>query len=258
MFAFLDPVLIHIHDALAALDAWIPAALVVVLLTVVVRLALHPMNRGMQRGTVRRRDLQPRLTVLRDQHRDDPAALQKASMDLYREEGVSPLPGCLPILIQIPVFSMIYRLFTAPEIAGQHNQLLDHTLVGTPLSAHLLTTSGDQRWIFFVLIAITLVIAAFAARQMRRHMAQDKESLAAATAALGASSKPAAPVSEQQRILQDSMEQMTKVLPLMSFFTVIAVFSLPLAAGLYLVTSSSWGILERASLRRIGKNLSHG
>jgi YidC/Oxa1 family membrane protein insertase len=43
----------------------------------------------------------------------------------------------------------------------------------------------------------------------------------------------------------------TKVVPLLSFFTVLAVSWLPLAAGLYLVTSTSWGLLERASLRRI-------
>lgn len=255
MFAFLDPVLIHLHDLLAALDPWVPAALVVVLLTVALRLALHPMNRGMQRGTLRRRDLQPRLEKLRAEHPDDPQALQRATLDLYREEGVSPLPGCLPILIQLPVFSMVYRLFTAQEIDGQHNQLLDHTFLGTPMSDHLFTTGAGNHWVFLVLIALTLVVAAFAARQMRRHLAQDKAAAAAAREAAGV---PPAKLSDQQRIMQDSMEQMTKVLPLMSFLTVLAVVSLPLAAGLYLVTSSSWGLLERASLRRIGSSASPG
>ncbi|WP_192796663.1 YidC/Oxa1 family membrane protein insertase [Serinicoccus kebangsaanensis] len=245
MFRFLDPVLIHLHDLLAVLDQWLPPALVIVAVTVLVRLALHPLNRGTARGTVRRRDLQPRLAELREQHRKDPQAMQQAILDLHREEGVSPLPGCLPLLIQIPIFSMIYRLFTAPEIGGRTNELLGHTLLGVPLSDHLVTTEPGGRWIFLALIALTLLVAAFAARQLRRHMAQDREH--AQRLDPGARER----MTEGQRAMQDSMEQMTRVVPLMSFLTVLAVGSLPLAAGLYLVTSSIWGLLERASLRRI-------
>ncbi|WP_298890791.1 membrane protein insertase YidC [uncultured Serinicoccus sp.] len=245
MFAFLDPLLIHVHDLLASLDAWVPPALVIIALTLAVRLALHPMNRGLAHGTVRRRDLQPRITALRAEHGEDPRALQQAILDLHREEGVSPLPGCLPILVQIPVFSMIYRLFTAPEIHGEHNQLLDQTFLGVGLSEHLLTAGAGDRWVFLVLIGLTLVVAAFAARQLRRHLAQDQER----SAALDPGAR--ARLTDAQRAMQDSMEQMTKVLPLMSFLTVLAVVSLPLAAGLYLVTSAIWGLLERASLRRI-------
>lgn len=245
MFAFLDPLLIHVHDLLTALDGFLPPALVIIAVTLAVRLALHPMNRGLAHGTVRRRDLQPKIARLREEHPDDLRALQQAVLDLHREEGVSPLPGCLPILIQIPVFSMIYRLFTATEIRGEHNQLLDHTLFGVPLSDHLLTTAEGDRWVFLVLIGLTLVVAAFAARQMRRHMLQDRANTAGRDP--GARER----LSDAQRAVQDSMEQMTRVLPLLSFFTVLAVVSLPLAAGLYLVTSSVWGLLERASLRRI-------
>lgn len=85
----------------------------------------------------------------------------------------------------------------AREIAGAHNRLLDHTVLGTPLSQHLLGAGADERW------------------------------------------------------MADSMEQVTRVMPLLSFLTVAAVASLPLAAGLYLVTSTTWSLLERASLRRI-------
>ena len=125
------------------------------------------------------------------------------------------------------------------------NALLDHSFLGTPLSAHLATADPAHRWVFLALIALTLVVAAVAAWQLRRHLAEDRALAPRSTQEL----------SDQQRAIADSMEQVTKVMPLMSFLTVLAVASVPLAAGLYLVTSSTWGLVERASLRRIRHGL---
>lgn len=241
MFAFLDPLLIHVHDLLTRLDPLVPPALVVVLLTVATRLALHPLNRRNTRNMVRRRDLQPRLEALRQEHKDDPKAYSQAMLDLHREEDVPVTPGCLSILIQLPIFSMVYRLFTAPLIDGHHNQLLDHSLFGTPLSAHLAT--APDKWVFVALMAVTVVVAFFASRQMRRHMAEDRARAAALS--------PQRELTPQQEAMQKSMEQAAAVMPFMSFMTVTAVAAVPLAAGIYLATSSIWGVLERASLRRL-------
>lgn len=235
MLAFLDPVLVHLHDLLDALTPVLPAGAAVVLLTLGLRLALHPLNRRTQHQAVRRRDLEPRLAGLREQHAKDPQALQRAVLDLHREEGVPLAPGCLSVLVQLPVFGLVYRLFTAQELDGAHNRLLDHTLFGTPLSERLAGAGGGELWVFLVLMAVTVVVAAFSAWQLRRHLSEDR----AAVAELAAR-RPA-----------ESMEQVTKVMPLLSFLTVAAVATLPLAAGLYLVTSTTWGLLERASLRRI-------
>lgn len=243
MFAFLDPILLPLHDLLAALSPALPAGAAVILLTLLVRLALHPLNRRTQHQAVARRELQPKIDALRERHKNDPQALQRATLDLHRQEGVPLAPGCLSVLVQLPVFGMVYRLFTASEIAGRHNQLLDHAFLGTPLSAHLATADAGQRWVFLALIGLTLVVAAFAAWQLRRHMAEDRALLPLPTSARE--------VSEQQQAVADTMEQVTRVMPLLSFGTVLAVSALPLAAGLYLVTSSTWGLLERASLRRI-------
>lgn len=243
MFRFLDPLLVPVHDLLAAIAPVIPAGVAVLLLTLLVRLALHPLNRRTQHQAVRRRELQPRLDELRATHKDDPKELQKATLELHREEGVPLAPGCLSALIQLPVFSLVYRLFTAKEIGGEHNQLLDHTFLGTPLSAHLLTADPGHRWVFFALIGLTLVVASFAAWQLRRHLAEDR--------AVSAASSQGKELSEQAQAMTGVMEQVTKVVPLMSFMTVMAVSSVPLAAGMYLVTSSTWGLLERSSLRRI-------
>ncbi|GAA1165313.1 YidC/Oxa1 family membrane protein insertase [Ornithinimicrobium humiphilum] len=247
VFAFLDPLLLPLHDLLDAFSPVIPAGIAVVLLTLLLRLALHPLNRRAAHQAVRRRDLEPRLAELRAQHADDPQAMQRAILMLHREEGVPLAPGCLSVLVQLPVFGLVYRLFNAPEIDGLHNRLLDHTFLGTPLSQHLVGAAAGDRWVFLVLVGLTVAVAAFSAWQVRRHMAEDRE----VAKRLQASRPSSAKVSAQQQAVAESMEQVTKVLPMMSFFTVLAVASLPLAAGLYLVTSTSWGLLERASLRRI-------
>lgn len=243
MFAFLDPLLIHVHDLLTHLDPFVPPALVVVLITLLTRFALHPMNRRNTRNMVRRRDLQPRLEELREEHKDDPRAYSQAMLDLHREENVPVTPGCLSILIQLPVFSMVYRLFTVPQIDGQHNQVLDHDLFGTPLSAHLLTAAPGEHWVFLVLMGLAVVVAFFASRQMRRHMREDRERMAAVA--------PRRELTPQQEAMQKSVEQATAIMPFMSFMAVAAVAAVPLAAGIYLATSSIWGVLERASLRRL-------
>lgn len=243
MFAFLDPALIHVHDLLTHLDPLVPPALVVVLLTLATRMLLHPMNRRNQRSMIARRALQPRLDALRDKHGEDQQAYTQAMLELHRSEKVPVAPGCLSIFIQLPVFSMVYRLFTAPTIAGRPNELLDHTFFGTPMSAHLLTADAGQRWVFFAIMGVALLVAGVAAWQLRRHLAADRERTRA-----GNTGRTLTP---QQEAMQRSMEQVTGMMPFMSFLTVSAVAMVPLAAGIYLATSSTWGVLERASLRRM-------
>lgn len=256
MFSFLDPVLLPLHDLLLALAPVVPPGLVVVLLTLAIRMALHPLNRRTQHQAVRRRELEPQLAEVRARHTDDPQALQRAMLELHRREGVPLAPGCLPLLIQLPLFGLVYRLFTAPALSDEHNRLLDHTLFGTPLSENLVGVDGGHRWVFLVLVAVTVLVAAFSAWQMRRHMAEDRalaDRLAAGRADAGKDLQ-----TPQQQAVADAVAQVTRVVPLLSFLTVVAVASLPLAAGLYLVTSTTWGLLERASLRRIRHRVTSG
>jgi YidC/Oxa1 family membrane protein insertase len=56
------------------------------------------------------RKLQPLMEKIKEQHKDDPQAQQKATMELYQKEKINPLAGCLPILVQIPVFYALYKV----------------------------------------------------------------------------------------------------------------------------------------------------
>jgi YidC/Oxa1 family membrane protein insertase len=80
----------------------------IVILTILIKLAFFHLSATSYRSMARMRNLQPRLVALKDRYGDDRAKLNQAMMELYRTEKVNPLGGCLPILVQIPVFIALY------------------------------------------------------------------------------------------------------------------------------------------------------
>lgn len=80
----------------------------IVLVTVLIKLAFYRLSATSYKSMANMRKLQPKLERLRERYGDDKAQLSKATMELYRQEKVNPLGGCLPILVQIPVFIALY------------------------------------------------------------------------------------------------------------------------------------------------------
>ena len=80
----------------------------IILLTILIKLAFYPLSAASYRSMANMKKLQPRMTTLKERFADDKAQLQQAMMKLYKEEKVNPAGGCLPILIQIPVFIALY------------------------------------------------------------------------------------------------------------------------------------------------------
>jgi len=63
--------------------------------------------------------IQPELTKLKEKFKDDPQRMQKETMELFKREGANPLGGCLPMLLQLPIFLALYRvLYAAVELVG--------------------------------------------------------------------------------------------------------------------------------------------
>ncbi|WP_334092147.1 membrane protein insertase YidC [Helicobacter typhlonius] len=82
----------------------------IVFLTLIVRIVLYPLTyRGMM-SMQKLKDLAPKMKELQTRYKDDPQKLQMHMMDLYKKHGANPLGGCLPLLLQIPVFFAIYRV----------------------------------------------------------------------------------------------------------------------------------------------------
>jgi len=81
----------------------------IILLTALIKAALLPLSLKGQSSMQRMQQLQPRIKELQERHKDDKQKLAQEQMKLWREQGVSPFGGCLPTLIQIPVFIALYR-----------------------------------------------------------------------------------------------------------------------------------------------------
>ncbi|MGW7543433.1 YidC/Oxa1 family membrane protein insertase [Streptomyces sp. NPDC054770] len=233
----------HLADLLQPLFHASAAAAAIVLFTALVRLLVHPLSRAAARGQRARTALQPRIAELRKRHGKDQQALQKAVLELHAEEKVSPLSGCLPGLLQLPAFFVLYHLFSNPTIGGHDNGLLSHELWGAPLGGRwsdvLAGGGGGGGGVFgsagLVYLALFAVVAAVATVNFRR---------ARRTAPVG---EAVVGAGDQQ---VPGVGAVTKVMPYLSYFTLVTVAVMPLAAALYVVTSTTWSAVERVLLYR--------
>jgi YidC/Oxa1 family membrane protein insertase len=222
-------------DALEPLFHASAAAAAIILFTALVRLLVHPLSRAAARGQKARAALQPRIAELRGKHARDPERLQRAVLELHAEEKVSPLSGCLPSLLQAPAFLLLYYVFSHSTIGGETNGLLTHQLLDAPLGDRWTDALaaggmfGGAGLVYLVLFAVVAAVATFGYRLSRRTTAANAATVGEETPGLGA---------------------VVKVMPFLSFFTLVTVAVVPLAAALYVVTSTAWSVVERAVLYR--------
>ena len=80
----------------------------IIILTILIKLAFFQLSATSYKSMARMRKLQPRMTALRERYAADKQRMNQAMMELYRQEKINPLGGCLPILVQIPVFIALY------------------------------------------------------------------------------------------------------------------------------------------------------
>ncbi len=205
------------------------AAAAIILFTALVRLLVLPLSRASVRGQKARAALQPKIAELRRKHGKNPEKLQRAVLELHTEHKVSPLAGCLPSLVQAPAFFLLFHLFSSEEIGGRPNELLGHELFSAPLGdrwTDALSAGGAAGLVYVGLFALVAAVAFFNYRRSKVTLA---DSAPLDTPGAGA---------------------ITKVMPFLSFFTLVTVAVVPLAAALYVVTSTTWSAVERAVLYR--------
>ena len=91
--------------------------LAIIAITICIRLVFFPLANFSFRSMAKMKALQPEMIRLKELHKDDKMKLQQAMMALYKKEKVNPMSGCLPILVQIPVFFALYKvLFVTIEM----------------------------------------------------------------------------------------------------------------------------------------------
>ncbi len=103
----------------------------IILITILIRLLIWPVYAKSARSMKRMSKLTPKMQKLRDKYKDDPQRMNQETMKLYKDYGVNPLGGCLPMFIQLPVFLSFYRmLWSAVEL--RHESFLWVTDLSMP------------------------------------------------------------------------------------------------------------------------------
>ena len=123
-------------EILKVLAAWVGSyGLAIVVLTLIVRAALWPLNASQQRSMRMMQTLQPKLKAIQDRYKSNPQVMQQKMMEFYKEHKFNPMGGCLPLLIQMPIFILLYSALMNPsfiQVAGNSKFLfinrLDTTL----------------------------------------------------------------------------------------------------------------------------------
>ena len=111
--------------------------LVIILFACLVKILLYPLTKVAYKNTARMRELQPKLEVVKEKYGDDPQKQQEAMMKVYRETGVNPLAGCLPMLLQYPIIIALWRYFQNAIVIRQEQFLWAHDLSAPDPILHL-------------------------------------------------------------------------------------------------------------------------
>jgi YidC/Oxa1 family membrane protein insertase len=203
---FLTPVL----GGLAAVAA-------IIAFTVAVRIILMPLSVRAMRGQALQARLAPQLQALRKRYARQPERLQREMTALYKREGTSMFAGLAPLLLQWPLLSVIYLLFRSGQVGGKPNTLLTHGLLGVPLGSHWLGGAGPLSAHGLVFLGVFALLAGLCWLSSR----------------LGQLMVGQAPVQGGALV---------KAVP---YLTVLVAAFAPLAAGIYLITSTGWSLAER-------------
>jgi YidC/Oxa1 family membrane protein insertase len=194
------------------------AVIAIVVCTLAVRLVLLPLSVRAHRGLRARTALMAQLKAITERHRNDPERLQREVAKLQAESGISMFAGLLPTLAQLPFFWLMYTLFSRAVVAGESNQLISGSLLGAPLGLHWPVFTATPA--FLALAVLLAVVAFFSARLQLRQL-----------------DETATPLTRR----------LAMILP---FGTLATAAFVPLAASLYLVTTTTWTVLERTILQR--------
>jgi YidC/Oxa1 family membrane protein insertase len=230
----LDPLYNALGAVLAFFYAIIPSeGVAIILLTVTVMLALFPLTAKSSRSMLAMQRLQPEIKKLQAKHKGDRQKLNEEMMKLYQEHKVNPLGGCLPLVVQFPVFIALFHVLRSPLSSVPKGSSLYDALFAADRVGHGLTFLGmdlslkatEQGTVLgsvtcFVLVGLVFVTGFLQSRQSQRN------------APAGANPQ---------------MQIVTKVLPLG-----LGVFALLVPAGLalYFLVSNAWRLGQQELIMR--------
>jgi len=218
----------------------------IILLTLVVSLLLFPMTLKQTRSMKAMQEIQPMVKKLQKEHKGNREELNKELMALYQEKGVNPAAGCLPLILQAPVWFALFRVLRVEVIDGTlspdniispASRLGEALLAGDTrfLGMDLLTTPSQalqttilQFLPYLILMLIILVTSYYQQWQTTRTRTEAQK--------------------QQQASQPQGMQTAMKVLPLMMG---VFSFNFPAGLGIYWAVSSMFRIGQQAAILRI-------
>ncbi len=205
----------------------------IILLTVVVRAAMFPLSRKAAINAQKMQELAPELKKIAERYKDDMEGRMKAQRELQQRVGFNPMAGCLPMLLQLPIFMGLYRALSV-DIELRQSAFTSVTAWASNLAGpDMLLYWGDWLWgylsgrgtgwlgPYFNILPVIVVLLFLLQQKLFMPPATD----------------------EQTAMTQKVMSWMTLVMGL--FF-----FRVPAGLCIYFITSSLWGIAERVLVKR--------
>lgn len=211
-----------IFNGFVALYNLIPdAGIVILIVTVIIKMALYPMTNKSIKAQKALTDLQPKLDKIKKEHKGDQQRIAKETMALYKEHKVNPFGSCLPLLIQLPVFIALYWVLreTLMDGGADFNNL--YSFVSNPGEINSITLG------LFDLSKNSIVLALLAGGAQFLQARMFSKNRAPATAGEGAKD-------ENMTVMMN--KQMTYFMP---FITVIIGYQLPAGLALYWFLSTA-------------------
>jgi len=206
----------------------------IILLTILIRVVLYPLNQKSFRSMKEMQNLQPKIAALQTKYKDDPKKRQEEMMRIYKEHGVNPMGGCLPLLIQMPILIAFFRVLqNAIELWGAPFYLWMKDL-SEPDALYRISTGKNvipfigrvvdgQAYVFFNVLPIVMLVVFYIQQKM-------------SPTGMGAS--------EEQQQQQKLMGYMMPVM-----FGVIF-YNMPAGLNLYFAASTLLGILQQKYMTR--------
>ena len=211
-------------------------AISIIVLTLILRGAMIPLTRKQLKSSRAMQELQPRLKELQARYKNDPQGLMQAQQALYKEHGVNPVSGCLPLLIQMPFIYALYDAFLTTLKSNATLESINSQLY--PFVPHL--QALPQTHFFWTSLAapdplhiLPVLAALFTFVQLRMAMPVRK------------------PVPAGQR--KDSMSQATSTMQyIMPFFTLFIAWTFPAGLSIYWVTSTLFSAVQQYFISGLG------
>ncbi len=112
--------------------------LAIILLTIVIKILLFPLTQKQMKSMRGMQEIQPKLKYIQEKYKDDPQTMQSKIMEMYKKHGVNPFGGCLPLLIQMPIFIAFYQsLFGFDFKVAEHAAFFGIANIGQSVSYYV-------------------------------------------------------------------------------------------------------------------------